>query len=108
MIARKLEDASLGVFCAPDYAARRPAPTTLAMLPQHDLIQFITPSTGRPFPWQFVDEQGTLSTFRSRADSGCWTTMCWRAWAGRWLGAVCSRSTISWHRGAVARFKLIR
>ena len=50
IIARKLEDASLGVFCTPDYAARRPAPTSLEMLSQHDLIQFITPSTGRPFP----------------------------------------------------------
>ncbi|MFQ2621584.1 LysR family transcriptional regulator [Aeromonas caviae] len=58
IIARKLEDASLGVFCAPDYAACRPAPTSLEMLSQHELIQFITPSTGRPFPWQFVNEQG--------------------------------------------------
>ncbi|MDH0361391.1 LysR substrate-binding domain-containing protein, partial [Aeromonas caviae] len=35
-----------------------PAPTSLEMLSQHELIQFITPSTGRPFPWQFVNEQG--------------------------------------------------
>ena len=102
IIARKLEDASLGVFCTPDYAARRPAPTSLEMLSQHDLIQFITPSTGRPFPWQFVNEQGTLSTFMSRADSGC-LTMCWRAWAGRWLGRSVPDLPFRGSRGAVAR-----
>ena len=58
VIARKLEEASVGVFCSPDYAARRPPPTSLDALHQHDLIQFITPSTGRPFPWSFIDDKG--------------------------------------------------
>ncbi len=58
LIARKLEDASVGVFCSPAYAKRRPPPQSLAALQQHDLIQFIAPSSGRPFPWIFRDEGG--------------------------------------------------
>lgn len=58
VIARKLEDASVGVFCSPAYASQHSPPQTLDDLKQHAVIQFIMPSTGRPFPWIFFDEQG--------------------------------------------------
>lgn len=58
LVARKLEDATVGVFAAPDYLARRGAPVTLDDLHRHDLIQFVLPSTGRPMPWVFRGEGG--------------------------------------------------
>lgn len=67
LIAHKLEDASVGVFATPAYLARRGTPQTLADLAQHDCIQFIFPSTGRPMSWIFKDENGQDidHTFRS-------------------------------------------
>jgi DNA-binding transcriptional LysR family regulator len=53
LVARKLEDASLGVFAAPEYLKRRGAPMTLEALRRHECIQFIRPSTGRPMAWLF-------------------------------------------------------
>ena len=53
LVARKLEDASLGVFAAPNYLKRKGAPLDLTDLKQHDCIQFVLPSTGRPMPWLF-------------------------------------------------------
>jgi DNA-binding transcriptional LysR family regulator len=50
-VARKLEDATLGLFASPDYLKRRGTPKRLADLKQHDCIQFVLPSTGRPLPW---------------------------------------------------------
>lgn len=58
LVARRLEDASLGVFAAPAYLARRGRPAGLDDLAQHDLIQFILPSSGRPMPWSFRDAGG--------------------------------------------------
>lgn len=58
LVARKLEDASVGVFAAPEYLKRRGTPTTLEALRTHDLIQFVLPSTGRPMPWIFRGEDG--------------------------------------------------
>lgn len=58
LVARKLEDASVGVFAAPGYLQRRGTPTTLDALRTHDLIQFVVPSTGRPMPWIFRSEAG--------------------------------------------------
>ena len=58
LVARKLEDASLGVFASPAYLRRRGKPATLEALRQHDLIQFVMPSTGRPMPWIFRDAHG--------------------------------------------------
>ena len=55
LIARRLEDASVGVFAAPDYLARRGTPATPQDLPGHDLLLFVRPSTGRPMPWLFRD-----------------------------------------------------
>ncbi|MEG0281124.1 MAG: LysR substrate-binding domain-containing protein [Morganella sp. (in: enterobacteria)] len=57
VVARKLEDASVGVFCSPAYLAKRGRPQSLEALHKHDLIQFILPSTGRPMPWVFKNEQ---------------------------------------------------
>lgn len=55
LIVRKLEDATLGVFASPDYLTRRGTPKTLDELRQHDCVQFILPSTGRPMSWIFRD-----------------------------------------------------
>ncbi len=53
LVARTLEDASFGVFAAPQYLARRGAPQTPAQLDAHDCIAFVLPSTGRGLPWVF-------------------------------------------------------
>ncbi|HLL11058.1 MAG TPA: LysR family transcriptional regulator [Rubrivivax sp.] len=64
LVARKLEDATLGVFAAPSYITQHGTPKNLNELKQHDCIQFILPSTGRPLPWLFreggVDVERTL------------------------------------------------
>ncbi|HKN02823.1 MAG TPA: LysR family transcriptional regulator [Buttiauxella sp.] len=57
VVARKLEDASVGVFCSPAYLAKRGRPQALEALHGHDLIQFILPSTGRPMPWIFKNNK---------------------------------------------------
>jgi DNA-binding transcriptional LysR family regulator len=56
LIARKLEDAPLGVFASPAYLKRRGVPKNLEELQQHDCIQFILPSTGRPMAWIFRND----------------------------------------------------
>ena len=68
LIAHKLEDASVGIFAAPDYLARRGTPRTFSDLEAHDCIQFILPSSGRPMPWIFKDHEGKDIdyAFRSR------------------------------------------
>ena len=53
LIARKLEDATLGVFASPGYLKRRGIPKNLDDLQRHDCVQFIFPSTGRPMSWIF-------------------------------------------------------
>lgn len=55
LVARTLEDATMGVFASPAYLARRGTPRTLADLKRHDCIQFVLPSTGRTVPWLFTD-----------------------------------------------------
>jgi DNA-binding transcriptional LysR family regulator len=55
LVARKLEDATLGVFAAPSYLQQQGTPQTLADLKHHQCIQFIVPSTGRPLPWLFQE-----------------------------------------------------
>lgn len=54
MIARKLEDAELVLVCSPSYVQRRGLPRDLDALAAHDCLTFLLPSTGRPFPWQFM------------------------------------------------------
>lgn len=63
VVARKLEDASVGVFASPAYLANHARPQTLEALRQHDLIQFILPSTGRPVAWIFRNAQGENENF---------------------------------------------
>lgn len=58
LIAHKLEDASVGIFAAPEYLARRGEPQSLEELESHDCLQFILPSTGRPMPWIVTDAYG--------------------------------------------------
>ncbi len=53
LVARKLEDATFGIFAAPQYLARRGTPQTPAQLQDHDCIEFVMPSTGRGLPWVF-------------------------------------------------------
>ncbi|WP_341677738.1 LysR substrate-binding domain-containing protein [Niveibacterium sp. SC-1] len=53
LVARRLEDCSLGVFASPDYLARRGTPETPEDLPGHDCLPFLMPSSGRPLPWLF-------------------------------------------------------
>jgi DNA-binding transcriptional LysR family regulator len=52
LVARKLEDATLGIFAAPAYLAAKGTPQVVADLHHHTCIPFILPSTGRPFPWR--------------------------------------------------------
>jgi DNA-binding transcriptional LysR family regulator len=58
LIAHALEDATLGIFATPDYLARRGTPATLEDLAQHDCLQFILPTTGRPMPWILRTPEG--------------------------------------------------
>ena len=60
LIARKLEDATLGLFASPAYLQARGTPQQLDDLAHHDCIQFILPSTGRPLPWLLRDAQGSV------------------------------------------------
>ena len=53
LIARKLEDATMGVFASPAYLKRAGTPTRLDDLRHHDCIQFVRPSSGRPMPMIF-------------------------------------------------------
>ena len=56
LVARKLEDATFGIFAAPRYLARRGTPQTPEHLQDHDCIEFVLPSTGRGLPWVFRQE----------------------------------------------------
>ncbi len=53
LVARKLEDATLGVFAAPSYLQQKGTPKRVADLKQHSCIPFVLPSTGRVLPWLF-------------------------------------------------------
>jgi DNA-binding transcriptional LysR family regulator len=58
IVARKLEDAAVGVFASPDYLAQHGAPLHPSELTRHTCLGFLRPSTGRPLPWGFVDDGG--------------------------------------------------
>ena len=53
LIARKLEDAGMVVVATPAYLEKAGVPVTLDDLRQHECIQFLLPSSGRPIPWLF-------------------------------------------------------
>lgn len=67
LVARKLEDATVGVFGSPDYLRRHGTPTTLDELRQHELIQFVRPSTSRPMPWLFRNPDGSEMDFHFKS-----------------------------------------
>jgi DNA-binding transcriptional LysR family regulator len=68
LVARRLEDATLGIFAAPGYLRRHGTPKTLKDLKTHTCIQFVVPSTGRPLPWLLRDAgQDVEHSFASRA-----------------------------------------
>ena len=54
LVARKLGDASLGVFASPAYLARRGTPRTVDALADHATLPFVVPGTGRVLPWLFA------------------------------------------------------
>ncbi|RMC93440.1 LysR family transcriptional regulator [Aquitalea palustris] len=68
LIVHKLEDATVGIFATPAYLARHGVPQQLDDLAQHDCLQFILPTTGRPMPWilQMPDGQPLDHQFHSR------------------------------------------
>ncbi|KDB53463.1 bacterial regulatory helix-turn-helix, lysR family protein [Sphaerotilus natans subsp. natans DSM 6575] len=67
LVSRKLEEATVGIFGAPAYLRRRGEPGTLDELRQHDLIQFVLPSTGRPMPWILRTPEGEDLDFGFRS-----------------------------------------
>jgi len=56
LVARTLEEATLGLFAAPAYLHRCGMPRELADLKHHDCIPFVLPSTGRTVPWLFRNQ----------------------------------------------------
>jgi len=59
VVARKLEQARVGVFASPTYLDRHGFPRHPLELDKHRCIGFVRPSTGRPIRWGFVDAGGT-------------------------------------------------
>lgn len=58
LVARKLEDAELGVYGSPRYLSRRKPPEDPGELVRHKLIGFVRPSTGRLLAWLFKSADG--------------------------------------------------
>jgi DNA-binding transcriptional LysR family regulator len=59
LVARKLEDAPVGVYASPAYLRARGTPQNLSDLhdeAKHTLLPFVLPSTGRAMPWLFVQD----------------------------------------------------
>jgi DNA-binding transcriptional LysR family regulator len=58
LIARKLEDAPVGVYASRTYLKKFGTPKTLEELqtPRHTLLPFLQPSTGKLLPWIFLNE----------------------------------------------------
>jgi DNA-binding transcriptional LysR family regulator len=58
LIARKLEDAPVGVYASRTYLKKFGTPKTLEELqiPRHTLLPFLQPSTGRLLPWIFLHD----------------------------------------------------
>jgi DNA-binding transcriptional LysR family regulator len=56
LIARKLEDAKVGVYASHTYLKKFGTPKTLEELlaPSHTLLPFLQPSTGKLLPWIFL------------------------------------------------------
>lgn len=59
LVARKLEDASLGVFASPSYLAAHGTPKTPDDVLRHRVVGFIRPSTGRVLDLLFKQKGGS-------------------------------------------------
>lgn len=59
LIARKLEDATFGVFASRRYLRQHGRPEHPRELDRHTAIAFVRPSTGRALPWLFHDRDGS-------------------------------------------------
>jgi len=67
LVARKIEDAALGVYAAPEILKRTGKPETPQDLERMPLVLFDMPSTGKPLPWIFEYEGKKLEfSFSSR------------------------------------------
>lgn len=104
LIARKLEDASVGVFAAPSYLKRHGTPTTLEDLRQHETVVFVRPDGGRAMPWLFTDGQGgeleLTPPSRQRVHEDVQATLAWAA-AGGGLVQTYHFAAASWGRQLV-------
>lgn len=89
LVARQLENATLGVFASPGYLKSRGVPKNLPDLRQHDCIRFVLPSTGRPLTWLFR-EDGEDAERTPNGSVGC-STMCSAASTTHALAAGWSR-----------------
>ena len=80
LIARKLEDAPVGVYATPAYIHSRGLPTNLSELKDkkiHTLLPFVLAGTGKVLPWIFMQDgnpvelllHGTVSV--SKGPIGC-------------------------------------
>jgi DNA-binding transcriptional LysR family regulator len=66
LVSRKLEDARLGFYAAPNYLKNKGKPKTIADLREHACVPFILPSTGKPLGWLYL-EDGETKTFAPTA-----------------------------------------
>lgn len=86
-VSRTLEEATAGIFGSPTYLRHRAAPTMLDELKQHELIQFVLPSTGRPMPWILRTPDGVDMEFnfksRQRVHEDVLAGLGWAAAGGR-------------------------
>jgi DNA-binding transcriptional LysR family regulator len=55
LVARKLQDCSVGVFASPDYLGEHPGLKTPRDLNRHQCVTFVLPKSGRLLPWIFTD-----------------------------------------------------
>jgi DNA-binding transcriptional LysR family regulator len=62
LVARKLGDATLGIFASPAYLAEHPAPRRAADLANHRCICFVMPGSGRLLPWELAADSLTPPT----------------------------------------------
>lgn len=71
LVARRLEDAPVGVFASPAYLSRRGKPRGVEDLERHALLGFVRPSSGRIFPWIFREKGGEPFEIVPRASVRC-------------------------------------
>ncbi|MFO0548441.1 MAG: LysR family transcriptional regulator [Polyangiaceae bacterium] len=82
LVARKLCDATLGVFASPHYLALRGTPKRASELGEHAIIGFVRPSTGRVLPWLFEERKRPFEWHPPKAlrisddFNGCVTLAC--------------------------------